>query len=217
MDPITRSSLLIRHSDQDRLRREGVSKEIYTEIYRSAAPWEIDQPQPEIIRLELEGKIVGTVLDVGCGTGENVLFLAERGYKTLGIDFVEAVVEQAREKAARRHVAARFAVHDVFDVTSLGMCFDTVIDSATFHAFSDPERVRYSQVVHATMKPGAVLHLICIADRESYTGGPRHISQEEIRATFAQGWEVVAIREARYLATLFPDGARAWCTELRRC
>jgi 2-polyprenyl-3-methyl-5-hydroxy-6-metoxy-1,4-benzoquinol methylase len=42
----------------------------------------------------------GTVLDVGCGSGDHAIALAQRGLPVLGVDFVEAAIEQARAKAA---------------------------------------------------------------------------------------------------------------------
>lgn len=216
MDPFTRSSLLVRYAVPDRLRNNGVSRETFAAIYRGEAPWEIGQPQPEMVALEKAGKIRGAVLDVGCGTGETTLFLAARGYDVLGIDFVPEVVEQARAKALQRQSGARFAVHDALELAALSTVFDTVIDSATFHAFSDAQRGRYAAALQAAMRPDATLYLLCFADREGYVGGPRHISQAEIRNTFADGWEVVAIREVQYLATIIDGGAQAWLAEVRR-
>jgi 2-polyprenyl-3-methyl-5-hydroxy-6-metoxy-1,4-benzoquinol methylase len=214
---IRRSALLVRHSDQSRLKREGVSREIYAQIYRGQAPWEVGQPQPAIVALEAAGKFRGAVLDVGCGTGEISLFLASRGHEVVGIDFVEEVVLQARDKASRHGVQVRFEVHDALELAALGWPCDTVVDSATFHAFSDAHRARYAQVLRTAMKPGGILHLLCISDQEPYSGGPRHVSQQEIRDSFTDGWDVASIQETRYLATIAPDGgARAWLAEIHR-
>jgi SAM-dependent methyltransferase len=212
-----RSMLLVRHSDPRVLQREGVSRETYAQIYRGAAPWEIGQPQPAIVELEALGKFRGRVLDVGCGTGDLALFLAGRGHDVLGIDFVEAVVLQAREKARQQGLNARFEVFDALELERLSWVPDTVLDSATFHAFSDGHRARYAAALRAVLPAGAVLHLLCIGDEEPYKGGPRHVSRDEIRASFTEGWQVESIRATRYLASIAPDGgARAWLAEIRR-
>src|ERR1700730_15034887 len=43
------------------------------------APWEIGGPQPLVMRLASEGRFAGTVLDAGCGSGENALHIASLG------------------------------------------------------------------------------------------------------------------------------------------
>ena len=63
------------------------------------APWDIGYPQPAIARLVSEGGFSGTVLDAGCGTGENALLVASLSLSVLGIDVAETALASAREKA----------------------------------------------------------------------------------------------------------------------
>jgi 2-polyprenyl-3-methyl-5-hydroxy-6-metoxy-1,4-benzoquinol methylase len=65
------------------------------------APWDIGQPQPAIMRLASEGGFAGAVLDAGCGTGENALYVASLGLPVLGVDVAETALAIAREKAGR--------------------------------------------------------------------------------------------------------------------
>ncbi len=67
-----------------------------------AAPWDTGEPQPEMVALEDAGTFGPRVLDVGCGTGALSLFLASRGHEVLGVDAVDAAIEQARAKASER-------------------------------------------------------------------------------------------------------------------
>jgi 2-polyprenyl-3-methyl-5-hydroxy-6-metoxy-1,4-benzoquinol methylase len=76
--------------------------EIFEKAYDGQAPWDIGGPQPEIVRLAEAGAIRGVVLDVGCGTGENALYLAGRGLDVWGIDFIPKAIERARDKALQR-------------------------------------------------------------------------------------------------------------------
>ncbi len=77
---------------------------------RRQPPWDIGRPQPAIVRLAEAGQIRGSVLDVGCGTGENALYLAARGHECWGIDFVPIAIERAKAKAAERSSDVHFAV-----------------------------------------------------------------------------------------------------------
>src|ERR1051325_4741714 len=117
--------------------------ETFESMYQGQAPWDIPGPQPVFVALEESGAIQGSVLDAGCGTGENALYLASRGHEAWGIDFVPVAVERAEEKARERGIAAQFRVADALRLGELGRTFDTVIDCGLFHTFSDEERPRY--------------------------------------------------------------------------
>src|ERR1035438_7003572 len=104
------------------------------------APWDIGQPQPAIVRLASEGGFAGTVLDAGCGTGENALLVASLGLSVLGVDVAETALAIAREKASERGIEVEFAAADAFHLDRLGRMFDTVLDCGLFHTFDGDER-----------------------------------------------------------------------------
>ena len=79
----------------------------FNPAYRGTPPWDISHPQAEFVRLEESGEIRGAVLDVGCGTGEHVLYLARRGHEAWGIDSAPLAIEKAREKSAQRGIPQR--------------------------------------------------------------------------------------------------------------
>ena len=76
-----------------------IERKTFEEMYQGQAPWDIGKPQPVFVELEESGAIRGSVLDVGCGTGEHVLYLAARGHDCWGVDFVPVAVERAKAKA----------------------------------------------------------------------------------------------------------------------
>jgi SAM-dependent methyltransferase len=105
----------------------------FNPAYRGTPPWDIGRAQPDFVRVEEAGEIKGSVLDVGCGTGENVLYLASRGHDAWGVDLAPLAIDIARRKAAERNIQATFIVADVFDLRPLGRLFDTVVDSGLLH------------------------------------------------------------------------------------
>ena len=78
--------------------------------YTGQAPWDIGRPQRAF--LNVDDRITGSVLDAGCGTGDNALFFASRGHKVTGIDFLGEPIQRAKRKAAERGLSATFLVMD---------------------------------------------------------------------------------------------------------
>jgi len=69
-----------------------MARGLFEEAYLSLPPWDIGRPQREIIRLAEDGEIQGAVLDAGCGTGENALFLANLGYEVTVVPFTTVLI-----------------------------------------------------------------------------------------------------------------------------
>ena len=178
--------------------------------------WDVGRPQGAVVRLARAGLIAGSVLDAGCGTGENALHLAGLGHAVLGVDFAAAAIERAIAKAADRHLPVEFRVADALDLAALHRTFDTVLDVGLFHTFEDTERMRYAASLCTALRPGGRAFLLCWSDRNPFGRGPRRISRREIRAIFHDGWQVETI-DPEWLDTLLPDGRiHAWLARIVR-
>ncbi|HYM50422.1 MAG TPA: class I SAM-dependent methyltransferase [Candidatus Limnocylindrales bacterium] len=187
----------------------------FDSAYRGIAPpWDIGRPQPVFVRLLGSGEIRGSVLDVGCGTGENVLFLAERGLSATGIDGAPAAIEKARAKAQARGLDAHFTVADGLDLAVPAQPFDTVIDCGFFHVLADDERPRYLASLSRVLRPGGTLFLLGFSDRQPGVLGPRRLTEAEIRRTFQDGWRVAAIHPAVFELT-HGGAAQAWLASIQ--
>src|SRR5262245_25529918 len=106
---------------------KGVPPEFFDSAYDGAPPWEIGRPQDDLVRLYGRGGFKGKVLDLGCGTGENTLFLAGKGLEVTGLDRVPAAIEQAKAKAQERGLSATFVVGDALNLAKLRKTYDTVL------------------------------------------------------------------------------------------
>jgi cyclopropane fatty-acyl-phospholipid synthase-like methyltransferase len=184
----------------------------------ASPPWDIGRPQPAFARLAEAGALTGELLDAGCGTGEHTILAARHNARALGVDVSSRAIELARHKADERGVQASFEVLDALLLAALGRSFNTIVDSGLFHVFDHGTRARYVTAVHAVLRPGGHLHLMCFSDREPGDWGPRRVSERELRAAFSSGWRIDSLAPDRFdinpgLGTLT---AEAWLADLLR-
>jgi cyclopropane fatty-acyl-phospholipid synthase-like methyltransferase len=200
---------------------EVPDKNTFETIYAGQAPWDIGKPQKPFI--DVADQISGSVLDAGCGTGDTALFLAGRGCKVTGIDFLEVPISRAKRKAEERGLPATFLVKDAMTLKDWSERFDNVTDSGLFHVFSDDGRRRYVEGLATVLKPGGRLFLLCFSDEEPGTQGPRRVSKKELHDAFAEGWAIESIDPAQ--VEVRPDlkhlnfsegGPKAWFAVIRR-
>ena len=188
----------------------------FDEMYMGVPPWDIGRAQPEVVRLADAGGFAGRVIDVGCGTGENGLELASRGLDVLGIDASPRAIGAATAKASERGSSAQFLVADALQLGSLARRFASVLDCGVFHVFEDDERPVYVASLAAALEPGGVLQLLCFSDLQPGTFGPRRVTQQEIRESFADGWDVREIAPVTFVTNLPELQANAWRATIAR-
>ncbi|MGQ4599519.1 methyltransferase domain-containing protein [Nocardia sp. R6R-6] len=179
-------------------------------IYRGAGgpfgpggkpPWSIGEPQPELATLIEQGKFHGDVLDVGCGEAAISLYLAERGYTTVGLDLSPTAIELARAEATRRGLAsASFEVADISSFTGYDGRFGTIVDSTLFHSIPVDSREGYLQSIARAAAPGAS-YFVLVFDRAALPDapepGPSPVTADELRAAVSKYWVIDEIKPAR--------------------
>ena len=175
------------------------SRAVFERQYAGGTPpWDIGRPQPAIVALEDAGALGPIVIDVGCGTGENALFLASRGHNVTGIDAAPAAIDSARAKARERGLTAEFIAADVLEaLPAIGMSSDAVTDVGFFHALTDEQRPVFVDALAEVLVSSGVYAMLCFSDRVPGAFGPRRVSEAEIRSAFSgRCWNVREIRPA---------------------
>lgn len=171
----------------------------WNEVYRINPPWDIGSPQPAFEALARNGEIgPGTVLDVGCGTGDNAIMLAQHGCTVTGIDLARNAIERAKAKAAEHRAGVDFLVGNALELDRYcgADAFDTVTDSGLFHVLTDTERPVYARQVCRVLKPGGGFYMLCFSDKEPGDYPlPRRVSRHEIEAAFGQGFRIGYVRD----------------------
>ena len=127
-----------------------------------------------------------------------------------------AAIGRARHKAAQRGLEARFVVGNALDLADLGEEFDTVLDSGLFHVLEDDDRSAFVEGLRGVVPPGGRYFLLCFSDRQPGVLGPRRITQDEIRAAFADGWRVDSIEPVMIDSAAQRGAAQAWLATITR-
>jgi 2-polyprenyl-3-methyl-5-hydroxy-6-metoxy-1,4-benzoquinol methylase len=190
--------------------------DFFDEAYRGTPPWDIGRPQKEFIDLVRRGEITGSVLDIGCGTGEHALFFAAEGFDVWGIDSAPLAIGKAKEKAAARGLPVHFCVMNALTLSRLNRTFDTVTDSGLFHILSDEDRSVFVESLATVIAPGGSYFMLCFSDLEPAGYGPRRITKREIEDSFSDGWTIRYIRPAVFENRSHAEGPRAWLSSIAK-
>ncbi|PRW44457.1 SAM-dependent methyltransferase [Chlorella sorokiniana] len=168
------------------------------------APWEIGRAQAAVVNLVYDGTFDGcSVLDVGCGIGDNSLYIARHARKAIvtACDLVERALDVVRHKAAGTGLPLECVQQDL--LTPLqgelqGRQFDVVLDANVYHCFSPgPDRDAYVANLARLVRLGGRLVMLVFSDKQGGSRGPVRVSQADIRASFGPpGWEVESIEDA---------------------
>jgi len=135
--------------------------------------WEYAHPSQELVTLIACGIIPkkGTVLDVGCGSGNEAIFLAQCGFNTIGLDVSNKALIIAKGRAHRKHVKIKWELESILNNSLEESTIDFINDRGCFHHISDEDRILYSwQVRRILKKNGSILIRGCKKDTSYFIG-----------------------------------------------
>jgi SAM-dependent methyltransferase len=134
----------------------------------------------------------GTALDVGCGTGDSSIYLAQHGWKVTGVDFVRKALDKARAKTRAAGVQVKFVQADVTHLSQAAVDekFELMVDNGCLHGMSDDDRDLYVKEITAAAAPGARLAIVAAPP-----GGPVRflgLGEAEVQRRFTPTWTLVS-------------------------
>lgn len=176
---------------------------LYDLAYRLWAPWDAVGVRTDLIHL-LEQGIVDVEthprsVDLGCGTGANVVYLAERGFDSWGVDFSEVAVEKAQKRALNAGVDVSLVVGDLTApvIDGLEGSFDFLIDFGTLDDLRGEDRFLMAENINRLSRPGSRFLEYCFfGDRDalpwlSMTASKlSHIAPGELETLFGDRWNI---------------------------
>lgn len=188
--------------------------------YRRNQPplWDAGRPSSELTKAVETGTIrPGRVVELGCGSGTDAVYLAGRGFDVTAIDIAPTALRLAQEKALQAGVRVRWLLADVLALPSLG-AFDFVYDRGCYHEVRDHNLKGYLDSVDLLSRPGTQFLLLAGNANESLvTFGPPRVTEEELRSDFSALFDFEWLRESRFeIARPSAMGPLAWSALLSR-
>jgi SAM-dependent methyltransferase len=170
------------------------------EVFGGPPPWNIGEPQPEIVELMRQGRLRSTVLDAGCGVGDTAIELAANGYDVLGVDLAATAISAATTAAQERGLeTVRFVQGDITAVLEgYDGHFATVLDCTLFHSLPVEGRDGYLRAIHRAAAPAAAMYMLVFTTdalpADSPCPIPNLVTQEELREAVSRYWHIDDIR-----------------------
>ena len=130
--------------------------------YRFGTPPWVGPARSELVNLVETGVLTpGRAVDLGCGEGDNAIFLAQHGFDVTAVDSAPSALAKARVKASEAEVEVDFIVDDLTHLRVVTGTFDVIVDYGTFDDLSPRNRRSYVEQVVPLAKPGAKFLLWC--------------------------------------------------------
>jgi ubiquinone/menaquinone biosynthesis C-methylase UbiE len=108
---------------------------IFNIWYLRKPPWDTGISPPELIEF-IQNHSPGNALDLGCGTGTNIITLAKAGWNVTGVDFASSAIRSARQKLKQQNLHADLHIGDVTRLNHIKPAFDLVLDIGCFHSLT---------------------------------------------------------------------------------
>jgi SAM-dependent methyltransferase len=194
---------------------EKMFKEMYEAGY---TPWELHRPDCNLIEIVRDHGIArGAALDIGCGTGNNTIWLAQQGFAVTGCDVTEIAINRAIAKAAAAKVACTFLRLDFLKDEVPGGPFSFLFDRGCFHSFDSAEDRRHFAEKSASLlqKDGLWLSLVGNRDEIRDTSGPPQRSALDIISAVEPCFEIQLL-VANHFDTNRESAHRNWVCLMKK-
>lgn len=185
---------------------------------RGNTPWEIHRADHNLINSVQETPIAPcSVVDIGCGTGNNTIWLQQQNFNAIGIDSSEIAIKRAREKATEAGVDCPFYLLDFLGDTIPGAPFDFAFDRGCFHHFLEYDKLhQFADNVHLLLKDkGLWLTLTGSADETRQGPGPPQLSARQIVSAVEPFFEILSL-VSNHFDTDLPVPAKNWVCLMRK-
>lgn len=179
----------------------------WNETYRSGdykRHWDSSYPSPELAGLVSTIGNISTwkIMDVGCGTGEDAIFLSSYAKQVYGLDVSSLAIEIAKKKSLKKGVGAMFVTGSVFSTPFDNDYFDLITDRGCLHNIGLEDWPKYETEVYRVMRIGGILFLRGARRIKAYGENFIFLEPETLKKVFSTDkWEI----KGPYEVTLYSD------------
>ena len=185
----------------------------YKERYKSGdTPWDIGKPDFNLVEVVKREPIQSCkVLDIGCGTGDNSIWLAQNGFQVYGTDTSEIALESAHNKASKANAKCHFMPADFFNDKIEGAPFGFIFDRGCFHSFSsENDRKMFAEKVAAHLEEsGLWLTIAGNRDENRQSPGPPQRSAQDIVLAVEPFFMILSLSTSHFGSNV-QNPPRAW-------
>jgi ubiquinone/menaquinone biosynthesis C-methylase UbiE len=196
----------------------GVSAR-WDERYREGTtPWDSGLPSAELRRVVGEQLIAPCrVLEPGCGTGTNAIWLAQQGFSVTAVDCSELALERAREKADDAGVSVDWICADVTQLSTPDEPFPFVFDRGCFHCIRRDLPTDLQATLRNVTATGTRYLVLTGNANERREHGPPSLTENELRTELAELFDIEFLREFHFEDPGGVQGPLGWsCLAVRR-
>ncbi len=185
---------------------------------KEAPPWDIGKPDFNLIHMVKTTPIPPCkTLEVGCGTGDNAIWLAQTGFDVLAVDSSPIAIERAKSKAATADVKCTFQVLDIFRNHVEGGPFRFAFDRGFLHIIDSNEtRQQFAESLGGYLEEtGLWLSILGNADQVRLGPGPPQRTARDIVYAVEPFFEVLSLVSGHF-ESKHADPARAWVCLMKK-
>ena len=157
---------------------------IFNFWYFRKPPWDSGISPPELLEF-IQTHPPGKAIDLGCGTGTNVITLAEAGWQVTGVDFASRAINIAKQKLSTKNIQADLHIGDVTKLNNISDQFDLVLDIGCFHSLTQQSRQDYVTQLDRILAPNGFWLLYSFIDPNTRQSTPR-LDEAEINIISSQ-------------------------------
>lgn len=189
---------------------------VYRNVPLSEIPWNIETPPQLLVELIDSGLVKPCkAVDLGCGAGNYVIYLASRGFDVTGVDFSAEAVKIAKENAREKHVQCTFLVADIVnELNDLKQTWDFAYDWGVLHHIFPRYRPKYVDNVRQILNPHGKYLSVCFSEmdtafegtekyRKTPSGSVLYFSSEdELKKLFSPHFKILDLRTVEIVGKL---------------
>lgn len=133
--------------------RAGLRRLWFNLSYFRQPPWDTRVSPPELFQF-IAAHPAGRALDLGCGTGTNLLTLAAHGWQVWGVEYAWRAASIARKRMRAAGVDGTVWTGDVTRMNRVDRQFDLVLDMGCYHGIPVQRRGAYQANLLRWLAPG---------------------------------------------------------------